>query len=199
MTAFESTDTKHYFVDEAGDPTLFARQGKVLVGSEGCSRFFIVGLADVENPAQLAAELNTLRTKLLADPYFKDVPSMQTAERKTALLFHAKDDLPEVRREVFALIQRHPIHFSAIARDKRHVLAYVRRRNETDAAYRYNPRALRLHGSAVVQATPTPPRRLPCLFCSPWHCRSHRRIDAGAANHPATIRCREENRNQRDD
>jgi hypothetical protein len=44
-----------------------------------------------------------------------------------------------VRREVFSLIQRHSIRFSAIVRDKLRVLAYVRRRNETDADYRYRP------------------------------------------------------------
>jgi hypothetical protein len=59
---------KEYFVDEAGDPTLFGDRGKVLVGTEGCSRFFILGLADVENATQLAADLSTLRAKLLADP-----------------------------------------------------------------------------------------------------------------------------------
>jgi hypothetical protein len=57
--------------------------------------------------------------------------------KKTALYFHAKDDLPEVRREVFKLLQRHPIRFSAVIRDKQAVLDYVRSRNERDGAYRY--------------------------------------------------------------
>jgi hypothetical protein len=38
---------KHYFVDEAGDPVLFGANGRILVGSEGCSRYFAVGLLDV--------------------------------------------------------------------------------------------------------------------------------------------------------
>jgi hypothetical protein len=38
---------KYYFVDEAGDPTLFDRKGKVIVGTEGCSRFFRLGLLDI--------------------------------------------------------------------------------------------------------------------------------------------------------
>jgi hypothetical protein len=110
-------------VDEAGDPTLFGARGKVLVGSEGCSRFFALGLADADDPRTLAADLATLRARLVADPYFKAVPSMRPEQRKTALLFHAKDDLPEVRREVFALLQRHAIRFSAIVRDKLAILA----------------------------------------------------------------------------
>jgi hypothetical protein len=85
----------------------------------------------------LGADLEKLRAQLMADPYFKDVPSMQTAARKTALYFHAKDDLPEVRREVFKLLQRHPLRFSAVVRDKQTVLDYVRTRNQRDPQYRY--------------------------------------------------------------
>ena len=136
---------KHYFVDEAGDPVLFDAKGRVLVGSEGCSRYFAVGLLDVPDPAMLAAELNTLRASLLADPYFKDVPSMKAEAKKTALYFHAKDDLPEVRREVFKLLQRHPLRFSAVVRDKQVVLDYVRSRNQRDSAYRYRPDELYDH------------------------------------------------------
>lgn len=94
---------KHYFVDEAGDPVLFDAKGGVLIGTPGCSRYFALGLLDVADPTVLGADLENLRAELLSDPYFKDVPSMQPATRKTALYFHAKDDLPEIRREVFPL------------------------------------------------------------------------------------------------
>lgn len=137
-----TTERKQYFVDEAGDPTLFGARGKVLVGREGCSRYFILGLADSEEPSRLTADLAALRARLIADPYFKDVPSMQPEQGKTALFFHAKDDLPEARREVFGLLQRHLIRFSAVVRDKLAILAYVRRRNEADPVYRYRPNEL---------------------------------------------------------
>jgi hypothetical protein len=135
-------ERKSFFVDEAGVPTLFDSRGKVIVGLEGCSRFFILGALDVENPGALAKDLAELRARLLADPYFKGVPSMQPGGKKTALYFHAKDDLAEVRREVYALLQQHNVRFSAIVRDKLRVLAYVRRRNETDPEYHYNPNEL---------------------------------------------------------
>jgi hypothetical protein len=67
---------------------------------------------------------------------------MQPASRKTALAFHAKDDLPEVRREVFGLLLRHEIRFFAVVHDKLRVVEYVRQRNERDASYRYNPNEL---------------------------------------------------------
>jgi len=128
---------KHYFVDEAGDPVLFDNKGRVLVGKEGCSRYFAVGLLDVANVAEFSADIERLHAEVLADPYFKNVPSMQPEAKKTALYFHAKDDLPEVRREVFKLLQRHELKFSAVVRDKQAVLDYVRARNERDTAYRY--------------------------------------------------------------
>ena len=43
----KSEARKHYFVDEAGDAVLFGSRGKVLIGSDGCSRFFMLGLLDV--------------------------------------------------------------------------------------------------------------------------------------------------------
>jgi len=94
----------HYFVDEAGDLVLFGRRGKILVGTEGCSRFFMTGVAYVPSPEVAEAALRNLRSELLADPYFKGVPSFQPEAGKTALFFHAKDDLPEVRREVMRLL-----------------------------------------------------------------------------------------------
>jgi hypothetical protein len=37
-------EIKRYFVDESGDPTLFGRRGKIIVGEEGCSTHFILGV-----------------------------------------------------------------------------------------------------------------------------------------------------------
>lgn len=131
---------RHYFVDEAGDSTLFNRRGKVIVGTPGCSRFFILGLLEVPDPIRMKADLEKLRSTLLADVYFKNVPSMQREARKTAVAFHAKDDLPEVRREVFALLKNSPgLRFFAVVTDKMRVLEYVRQRNMRDSSYRYHP------------------------------------------------------------
>jgi len=97
---------RHFFVDEAGDLTLFDRRGRVIVGQPGVSRVFMVGLAHLPEPDEAARQLERLRAELLADPYFKDVPSMQPDGGKTAMCFHAKNDVPEVRREVFKLLAR---------------------------------------------------------------------------------------------
>ncbi len=138
-----SIETCYYFVDEGGDGTLFAGKGKVIVGTPGCSRFFMLGLLEVENLAALDDAIKGLRMRLLNDPYFKGVPSMKIDGRKTALAFHAKDDIPEVRKEVFTLLhEMDGLRFFAVVTDKLSVLEYVRQQNERDPSYRYNPNEL---------------------------------------------------------
>ena len=137
------SSVRHYFIDEAGDSTLFSAKGKVLIGTEGCSRFFILGLLDVPNPMELQRSFDDLRGRLMNDPYFRDVPSMQEKARKTALAFHANNDLPEVRREVFPLLRNMDgLSFFAVVADKWRALEYVRQRNETNPHYRYHPNRL---------------------------------------------------------
>jgi len=127
----------HYFVDEAGDTTLFGRYGKVLVGEEGVSRFFIVGRLEVDDAQSLADDLVRLRAEMLADPLLKGVPSMDPIREKTALFFHAKDDLPEVRLQVFRVLMQHGVRCSAVVKDKRVLLESVNARNLHEPGYRY--------------------------------------------------------------
>ena len=45
-----SQSVLHYFVDEAGDPALFSRKGRILVDSEGCSSYFILRKLEIDDP-----------------------------------------------------------------------------------------------------------------------------------------------------
>jgi len=108
----------HYFVDEAGDMTLFDKRGRVIVGNAGVSKFFMLGVAHLSDPDAARVKLEALRQDLLNDPYFKNVPSMQPTASKTALAFHAKDDLPEVRREVFKILPQFNTRVQVIIRHK---------------------------------------------------------------------------------
>ena len=131
-----------YFVDEAGDGTLFDSKGRVVVGRPGCSRYFMLGLAEVGEPAVVSRALEKLRFDLLADPYFGSVPSMQLERGKTAIAFHATDDIPEVRERVYKILAEHSIKFLVVVRDKLKVVEYVRQRNDRDSGYHYHPNEL---------------------------------------------------------
>lgn len=136
-------DFRSCFVDEAGDGVLFSRKGRVLIGSSGCSRFFILGVLDVADPQNLSENLTALSQSILSDPYFSGIPSLQPEQRKTALAFHAKNDIPEVRKEVYKLLyETSGLRFFAVVTDKSKVLEYVRQRNARNSNYRYNPNEL---------------------------------------------------------
>ena len=136
--------TLHFYVDEAGDPVLFARRRRSIVGTEGCSRYFILGMLEVDDPAGLARKLTALRQKLLADPIFAGVESFKRERKKTAVLFHAKDDLPEVRLPVFQLLreQGEALRFYAVVCDKEVILREVQARNQAEPDYHFKPNHL---------------------------------------------------------
>ena len=96
-----SSEVQHLFVDEAGTPTLFHESGKPIADTFGCSRFFILGKLEVENPPVVATALTELRQRMLADPIFAGTESFKPERKKTAIAFQAEDDLPEVRVPVF--------------------------------------------------------------------------------------------------
>lgn len=51
MTAAE--DCRYYYVDEAGDAALFGKKGRVIIGEQGCSRYFMLGVLDLADHAQV--------------------------------------------------------------------------------------------------------------------------------------------------
>jgi hypothetical protein len=146
-----ATQAIHYFVDEAGDTTLFGRYGKPLVGTTGTSRFFMVGRLEVDDFAALDAALAALRAQLLADPLLNTVPSMQPAAGKTALFFHAKDDVPEVRHAVFTLLLQHDLRFSAVVKDKQALLAEFQQRRVDDPKVRYRADGHELYDQLIAR------------------------------------------------
>jgi hypothetical protein len=55
MIAEAAPSKRDYFVDEAGDAVLFCRTGHICIGQEGCSRHFILGMADIPQ-VQMSSE-----------------------------------------------------------------------------------------------------------------------------------------------
>lgn len=125
---------RHYFVDEAGDLTLFNKKGEIIIGTPGCSNFFILATALVEEPHSLRKKLNELRTTIINDPYLAKIPSM----KKTSVAFHAKDDCPEVRHEVYKLLAGFSVKIYAIVRRKKNVIQWVHNQNSFDLTWRYS-------------------------------------------------------------
>ena len=136
-----TSEIHHIFVDEAGDPTIFDSKGRSLVGTKGCSRYFILGKLTVDDPAGVTKALTDLREHMKADPFFATAESFKPERRRTSLLLHAKDDLPEVRVKVFELLRSlgPAVRFHAVVCDKLAVQKEEEARRAADPKYRYNP------------------------------------------------------------
>lgn len=136
-----SPDLCHLYVDEAGTPDIFDAKGRNNIGKPGCSRFFFLGMLEVDEPGRLADALHNLREQLMADPYFNGAESFKPERKKTALLFHAKDDLPEVRVKVFDLLRSFGsgLRFRAVVCDKLAIHQREVDKREHSPGYRYNP------------------------------------------------------------
>ncbi len=142
-----------YFVDETGDGVIFDGKSRVLIGTAKVQEDFTVGMVECWALKALTEDLAALRAQLLADPYFKGVPSLQPEAQKTARFFHGKDDLPEVRREVFKVLARDDFSFYAVVRT---MSAVARRGQRSTRVY------LRPPGSCItseIQASGGPSNR----------------------------------------
>jgi hypothetical protein len=109
----------YHFIDEAGDLSLFNKRKQVVLGTEGVSHYFMVGAAFVPEPETLELRLASLRESILRDPLLNRIPSLDPSRRKTAIVFHAKDDVPEVRYKVFSVLAEFDVQMFAVIREKR--------------------------------------------------------------------------------
>ncbi len=75
----------------------------------------MLGYIRTEEPTIIRQALEELRSQLKADPLYNSIPSF----KKTAVAFHAKDDSPEVRSEVFKLLRELPVRAQFIFARKR--------------------------------------------------------------------------------
>ena len=137
-TRAQRLDRKCYFVDEAGDGTLFDKKGRVIIGEEGCSKFFMIGLADIADAAAIKMEFDALRIQVTNDPFLKKLRQFKPERQETSVYFHATVDPVEVRWEVYKILLRHEFRFSAVIKSKRTVLEYVKSRNQQDKNYWYH-------------------------------------------------------------
>jgi len=98
---------EHRFLDEAGDTTFYGKGRVPLIGRNGSSNVFILGMAAFNEPLQPIRD-NILRfeREIENSAYYKNVPSVQKRVQKYGqYFFHAKDDLPEIKKEFFDFIK----------------------------------------------------------------------------------------------
>jgi hypothetical protein len=111
--------TYHRFLDEAGDTTFYGAGKKLILGTEGVSKCFILGMLNVKEPLEkVRQKILALQADIAADPYYKDVPSIKKKMASHGYFLHAKDDIPEVRKQAFDLVASLKCSFQAVVARK---------------------------------------------------------------------------------
>lgn len=104
----------HRFLDEAGDTTFYGKGKRNIIGTNGVSNVFILGMVKVKDPLdEVREKINLLQKKISSDEYYH-VPSVLKKINNNGYYLHATDDLPEVRKEMFDLIKTINCSFEAV-------------------------------------------------------------------------------------
>lgn len=96
----------HRFLDEAGDTTFFGKGGVNIIGAEGVSLSFGLGMVKLNGDLHdLRNQIVKLQQEVQSDPYLNCIPSVMKRVAKGGFFFHAKDDSPEVRERLMRWIK----------------------------------------------------------------------------------------------
>ena len=125
----------HRFLDEVGDTTFYGKGRVPIVGSDGVSSCFILGMLKIKKPFDgVRKKIVELQNQIADDPWFAEVPSIQKKKSKMGYYLHAKDDVPEVRKLAYELIRNIDCNFEAIAARKIYSL-YESKHNGKEAEF----------------------------------------------------------------
>ena len=96
----------HRFLDEVGDTTFFGKGRVPILGQDGVSLCFGLGMVKFAAPVpEVRGQVEQLCRSVEADDYLNRIPSVVKRVQAGGFYFHAKDDPPEVRERLFKWIR----------------------------------------------------------------------------------------------
>ncbi len=102
----EKQEKIHLFLDEAGDTTFFGKGRVPILGQDGVSLCFGLGMIKFAAPvAEVRRQVEALCRAVEADDYLNRIPNVAKRVQSGGFFFHAKDDSPEVRERLFKWIR----------------------------------------------------------------------------------------------
>jgi hypothetical protein len=105
----------HRYLDEAGDTTFYGKGKRIIIGEEGVSKSFMIGMLKLKEPIDIVrAKILHLKQDILNNSYFYSVPSVKKKIENQTYYFHATDDIPEVRMKFYELIKSIDCSFEAV-------------------------------------------------------------------------------------
>lgn len=130
-----STYKYHRFLDEAGDTTFYGKGKIPIIGTEGVSNYFLLGMLTINEPLpHVRQKVIELQNTVANDPYLVSVPSIKKKKGLAGYFLHAKDDVAEVRKMAFELIKTIDCHFEAVVGRKDYGI-YEKKHNGNQAEF----------------------------------------------------------------
>ena len=109
----------HRFLDEAGDTTFYSNGKIPIVGLQGVSKAFMIGMVEFNQPLNdVRNKIINLKEKILNNEYLKPIPSIKKKVINNNYYFHATDDPPEVRMILFEFIRKIDCNFDIVVARK---------------------------------------------------------------------------------
>src|SRR5258705_12262899 len=107
MTEVASGEEKrHRFLDETGDATFYGKGRTLIVGHEGVSLTFGIGIVRIDDPLdEVRKHVKGLESQVEADRLLNTIPSVQKRIRSGGFFFHACKDSPEGRAVLLRFIR----------------------------------------------------------------------------------------------
>lgn len=125
----------HRFLDEAGDTTFYGKGKLPIVGMNGVSKCFMLGMLKVKEPLDLArSKVIALQNSIGTDPYFNGIASIEKKKAVGGFFLHATDDVPEVRKMGYELLKSIDCSFEVVVARKIPQL-YERKHNGKEAEF----------------------------------------------------------------
>jgi hypothetical protein len=101
--------TTHRFLDETGDTTFYGKGRKLIIGKEGVSLCFGLGIVRIDRPLhEVREEVRALQRQVEADPLLNAIPSVQKRVTSGGFYFHACKDSADVRSVILHYIRDLP-------------------------------------------------------------------------------------------
>lgn len=102
-------ETFHRFLDETGDTTFYGKGRKVIIGTNGVSLSFGLGVVRIDRSLEdVRGEVRKLEAQVEADPLLNTIPSVQKRVASGGFYFHACKDTPDVRAVLLRYLRELP-------------------------------------------------------------------------------------------
>ncbi len=109
----------HRFLDESGDTAFYGKKKKIIVGDDGVSKTFILGMVKFKTKLDpIREQIIKMQDEVAEDEFYKDIPSIKKKVNKGGYFFHAKDDIPEIRDKFLRYIKTINCSFEAVVARK---------------------------------------------------------------------------------